>query len=390
MKPIQSPVQSAVPALAALALCSFASAQAPGWEDHPIGASWTVGGTTTSDGVGAEFECFQWAGGAWFCGGVSTVRSVDPGCNIGHRLELNNINVRLNFAGSIGPQTDLRLRFGEYGGNINIAVNGDFRNIANMIDIDGTVIGGCTVQVLSGGLGNDCGAVRFVGTVDKLVIGGQEFWIDGIPECEGGFESLPLNAVLALGATFIEAPFIGMVNELIHPTAGPLFGSVRVENGGLACGFGKELAVNNAAIRFFGAPGETFSEVEIRFGEYGGIVNLSVNDDLRIGNNFRDFHGLVIGGALVEVPVGGFGTDCGFIRITGSVTRFAVGGQELWIDCLNWTSAPAIPGDLNGDGVVNGQDLGAVLGAWGTATGDLNGDGQTNAADLSIVLANWS
>lgn len=47
-------------------------------------------------------------------------------------------------------------------------------------------------------------------------------------------------------------------------------------------------------------------------------------------------------------------------------------------------------GDLNGDGLVNGADLGTLLGAWGSAAADLNGDGTTDGADLAILLGNWS
>jgi hypothetical protein len=47
-------------------------------------------------------------------------------------------------------------------------------------------------------------------------------------------------------------------------------------------------------------------------------------------------------------------------------------------------------GDLNGDGVVNGADLGLLLGAWGSAgPGDLNGDGTVNGADLGLLLGAW-
>lgn len=49
------------------------------------------------------------------------------------------------------------------------------------------------------------------------------------------------------------------------------------------------------------------------------------------------------------------------------------------------------PGDLNGDGIVNAQDLSILLGAWGQwgSAADLNGDGIVNAADLAILLGNW-
>ncbi|MBL9141572.1 MAG: hypothetical protein JNK53_06860 [Phycisphaerae bacterium] len=54
-----------------------------------------------------------------------------------------------------------------------------------------------------------------------------------------------------------------------------------------------------------------------------------------------------------------------------------------------------LPADLNCDGVVNGSDLGILLGNWGpcqsaACTGDLNGDGIVNGADLGELLGSWS
>ena len=49
------------------------------------------------------------------------------------------------------------------------------------------------------------------------------------------------------------------------------------------------------------------------------------------------------------------------------------------------------PADINGDGTVNGQDLAALLGAWGSKGGaaDVNGDGLVNGADLAALLGSW-
>lgn len=50
------------------------------------------------------------------------------------------------------------------------------------------------------------------------------------------------------------------------------------------------------------------------------------------------------------------------------------------------------PEDLNGDGKVDGGDIGLLLAAWGTATGssaDLDGDGIVSGADLGLLLAAW-
>lgn len=49
------------------------------------------------------------------------------------------------------------------------------------------------------------------------------------------------------------------------------------------------------------------------------------------------------------------------------------------------------PGDLNGDGIVDGGDLGLLLAGWGTSgPGDLDGDGTVNGSDLGLLLAEFS
>jgi hypothetical protein len=47
------------------------------------------------------------------------------------------------------------------------------------------------------------------------------------------------------------------------------------------------------------------------------------------------------------------------------------------------------PADLNGDGLVDGSDLGILLGAWETVVGDIDGDGTTDGLDLGLMLAEW-
>ena len=47
--------------------------------------------------------------------------------------------------------------------------------------------------------------------------------------------------------------------------------------------------------------------------------------------------------------------------------------------------------DLTGDGIVNGADLGILLGSWGQADvpADFDGDGDVNGSDLGVLLGNW-
>jgi DNA-binding beta-propeller fold protein YncE len=51
-----------------------------------------------------------------------------------------------------------------------------------------------------------------------------------------------------------------------------------------------------------------------------------------------------------------------------------------------------LPEDLNGDGQVDGADLGLLLALWGTAddAADFNDDGVVGGADLGILLAAWT
>jgi formylglycine-generating enzyme required for sulfatase activity len=48
--------------------------------------------------------------------------------------------------------------------------------------------------------------------------------------------------------------------------------------------------------------------------------------------------------------------------------------------------------DVDGDGIVNGNDLASVLGGWGSCSGcggDVNGNGVINGEDLAVVLTRW-
>lgn len=71
--------------------------------------------------------------------------------------------------------------------------------------------------------------------------------------------------------------------------------------------------------------------------------------------------------------------------------QYAIGNS--WRTWAAKRSLPSILGDLNGDGVVDGADLGILLGAWGDGPGspaDLNQDGVVDGADLGILLSAWS
>ena len=89
-------------------------------------------------------------------------------------------------------------------------------------------------------------------------------------------------------------------------------------------------------------------------------------------------------------PVGPDGQWCITIPVSLHTANLAICcTADLTIcgtDC-----APSMGPDLNGDGLVNGADLGLLLGNWGgSGMGDMNGDGIVNGADLGVLLGAWN
>lgn len=75
----------------------------------------------------------------------------------------------------------------------------------------------------------------------------------------------------------------------------------------------------------------------------------------------------------------------------GSVVEAAVDGVAMLTNALG-VNCEALVGDITLDGVVDGEDLGLLLGAWGEGyvAADLNVDGVVDGADLGLLLGGWS
>jgi hypothetical protein len=85
-------------------------------------------------------------------------------------------------------------------------------------------------------------------------------------------------------------------------------------------------------------------------------------------------------------------TDDG-LTIVGHAIRTTDGGQSPFVLDLRPTP-PACVADLNDDGIVNGDDLGLLLGAWGACLStdcpaDFDGTGIVDGDDLGVLLGAW-
>ena len=141
----------------------------------------------------------------------------------------------------------------------------------------------------------------------------------------------------------------------------------------LPSGAGRALDVSNGGDTIVGdhsIPGGPFA---VAWTTNLGFVNL---------NAYLDAAGVSRGGDTLE-------TATGVSRDGRVIVGFTKNGQAFRIK--NFNAPPAIPGDTNGDGIVDASDLGMLLAAWGSSgASDINGDGVTDGADLAILLANWS
>ncbi len=99
--------------------------------------------------------------------------------------------------------------------------------------------------------------------------------------------------------------------------------------------------------------------------------------------------GNVIGDSVVFVPA----MDHNRIASLSSVELRASGVDQMAISGFSSDGEvePQCPGDANGDGFVNFDDLNQVLGAWLTTgpQGDVNNSGFVDFDDLNLILSNW-
>ncbi len=119
-----------------------------------------------------------------------------------------------------------------------------------------------------------------------------------------------------------------------------------------------------------------------------GYDNYAIGlDDQAIGGTFRWTSG---------APVGYTAWRSGQPSLTNAPGRASVGSDGLWTEVPIASISTAVieaqcVGDLTQDGFVNGADLAALLGAWGThdPNYDLTLDGVIDGADLSVLLGGW-
>ncbi len=129
------------------------------------------------------------------------------------------------------------------------------------------------------------------------------------------------------------------------------------------------------------APNEDSMPIEARLGD-GAWFTLEVISSSAAA--WRTGEWPIATGGAATIQVRFVASDLG----SGSVVEAAV--DDVRVFASGCAESPCV-GDLNGDGQVNGADVGLMLAAWGSSdpAADLTADGLVNGADLGLLLGGW-
>ena len=224
--------------------------------------------------------------------------------------------------------------------------------------------------------------------------------VDGGPGVRGGGDPAPGDGMRIVG-NFTAGANASMM--MPHPNWRLTVGG----NYDVAINDSINFVMNEATLKYNGHAGE--QEVEVMGADYGGIEealdpaygctfpigNVHVNSGAHVvlvDNRENDCEGdlaevmytqnlIIEAGATLD-------TNGHIIYAAEYDNQGTVIGEEdiIIID-------PPVYGDLNGDGLVNIDDMLIVIGQWGPCdgcVGDINGTGEVNIDDLLIVIGNWS
>lgn len=194
-------------------------------------------------------------------------------------------------------------------------------------------------------------------------------------------------------------------NQLAQNASFPLPVSGKVVRASNAS-FSLSSDVNAAMAHFNAAPGTGVVTLDVPIHNFGYDANQALLDVdstqlVADASGFSVIQGIALGvGSMPGVVRFGFDTT----GATGTHTVSAVisttdenipgeGSASLSLT-LEVALGSGIVGDLDGNGTVDGADLGSLLGYWGPCPaqcpGDLDGNGEVDGGDLGALLGNWS
>ena len=108
-------------------------------------------------------------------------------------------------------------------------------------------------------------------------------------------------------------------------------------------GTGNELHVDNAVLDILLV--DEVENMSLDFEQLGQGVRLSINNEIRTVDLFSQLDGMTIGGVLIHVfdLINLQGHTSDFLTLTGKISQFAIGGQQLTVDNIRFGSSSEVP-----------------------------------------------
>jgi|GEM_PF-974786 len=184
------------PGLLAVAALQASPLSCVDFEQQKLGTNFKVGDQFSDAGVPIAVQTFFFGNGNPFGGGFTSIENGGLAGGIGQDVQVNNVNLNFGFP---YPLEGINLSYGEYGGNLNLAVNGDFLNVGSIGALAGTTPSGVAITVTPdidplSQLPLDTGALRLSGQIDSFALGGQELWLDDVcPSEDDAWEPAPFS-----------------------------------------------------------------------------------------------------------------------------------------------------------------------------------------------------
>ena len=378
---------------------------------EPLGMAW--GGpygdspgdvAFTENGVPVTLQEYQNAGGPYF--GECTIDAATATFGVNQTLRHNNIDTAYEIHTLGQPVAAVTFLFKSMGGEENLRVNGAPVFVGDIEAAPLAIAPGVTYSASSWAIpGGVEGFAILVGDVQRLLVGGQESWIDEVcvylDETGDGcdilvnFETQPMGS--AWGAAFGEVPGDHIFTEAGIPVGvdvitygggGTGFNQAKIDPSPWPCLELRTLNLNNISATYdIAALGVTTALVMFDYYDAGGLENLQVNGGgLHVGELDAAPYAIAPGVTctVMEYPAGG--NWCGRVILVGDVDYLLVAGQEFWMDNLCViVGADGGPGDAcDIELLFEGYPIGTN---WGFANGDSPGDiifGESGV-DVSVV-----
>lgn len=324
-------------------VCSDQLCDRLAFDDLAAGSSYPVFSSFVSEGVTIDVDPHFILPGP--CSGILSSGSahVEVGlqnaCRTGNEIHLDGVSLDFDFG---GPVNDVVIYYGELSGTVSIGVNGECETVADLPLLDGTDQNGVAIRVFDYGPPGGCGAIRLLGEISELRIGGQDLWIDALSYCRScparlhsAFDDQTVGTIYQSGDQFVSGEARYEVHPFYPPGIACAFatdGSVEIQDGQGACGAGNEIALILANVRI--DFGDTADWIVLNYREFGLNTNrnLQINGDCRNVDNLNALNGAEVGGVRVIVAdFGPPGRSCGTFYAIGPINQFEIGGT-MFID----------------------------------------------------------